>query len=548
MKYNLVSKLVKSLQWVQSLQFFQITAVLISISILFGESSYAESNAENSKKELTSAEKEIISKAKQVIIVAMDENGSVVEVFSHNKNQKCSPASMTKIMTCYVVFDELKKENITLDKKITISEEAWRQKGSRMFLQLGSEVSINDLIIGVIVPSGNDASVALIEGVFGSLGTGVNVMNQRAQELEMYDTHFVEPSGIQEYQKSDNEYTENEDNQNTENQNTQKEDIKNQNAHAKGNFSTVLDILKLSVAIFQKFPEYYNVFSIQSFSHNGITQHNRNPVISMGADGIKTGFLTSYSLSFSFVNKNSNIRFFAVINGCDSEKSRKECAKIIMNYCLINIVKEDIFPAQTPLFTINSKHGKQPIQCGLKEKASILVNKEKARNAYYKLSHKSYKPEELYEQEAGKSVKSGKSGKYVKQNTSNTTHTATSQRKSGKVIEIKNITDIANHMSRIYETPDKICKNTHKDENGNGNVTTFFLDRNAVFYKIQIMIDNVQAPIKAGNVIGQITVSAGDDEITKTFEIIALNDVRKSNFVSILMNKIVDKAKSLMKE
>lgn len=553
--------------------FFLAIAITITMTILFGELSWAEkstgnstknttenSNAEdapnnnlrdahsnnthnnpNSEKALTPTETEIVSKAKQAIIVAMNEDGSVVEVFSHNKNQKCSPASMTKIMTCYVVFDELKKGNITLDKKITIREEAWRQKGSRMFLQLGSEVSINDLIIGIIVPSGNDASIALIEGVFGSIGTGVNVMNQKAQELEMYDTHFVEPSGIQSYKEFDKE-PENED---TENEEIEKSTALNnghslKNSHSKGNFSTVLDIAKLSVAIFQQFPEYYNVFSIQSFSHNGITQYNRNPVISMGADGLKTGFLTSYSLSFSFLNRNSNIRFFAVINGCESEKSRKECAKIIMNYCLINIVKEDIFPERTPLFTINSKHGKQLLQCGLKEKASVLVNKEKTKNAYYKFAHKYYKAD--YEKDA-KSEKVQKSGKVARSQNS-----ANSQCKVGKIMEIKNIADIANHMSSIYENPDRIHNNIHNDTSSNTNKTIFILNKNGVYYKIQIVIDNdVQAPIKTGDVIGQITISTEDDRTNKTLEIISLNNVEKSNFMSILLNKIIGKAKSLMK-
>ncbi len=216
------------------------------------------------------------------------------------------PASMTKIMTSIVAFDLLKKGETSLDEKITISEKAWRmsQSGySSMFIMLDDQVTVEDLLKGIIIVSGNDACVALAEGLSGSEEDFVTLMNEKAEEIGLENTNFSNSSGIND----------------------------------PDNYSTVYDILLMSRYMIKNYPEYYSYFKETTFTWDRtggdpITQGNRNPLLykNMGADGIKTGFLTVEKYSLAASAKIGERRFIAVGSGFSSKNSRsRETAKLI---------------------------------------------------------------------------------------------------------------------------------------------------------------------------------------------------------------------------
>ena len=232
------------------------------------------------------------------------------------------PASMTKIMTTIVVFDLLKKGEISLDEKIIISEKAWRmsQSGySSMFLMVNDQVSVEDLIKGIIIVSGNDACVALAEGLSGTEEDFVIMMNEKATEIGLENTNFNNSSGINDV----------------------------------NNYSTVRDILKMSRYMIDNYPEYYSYYKETSFTWDRtggdpITQGNRNPLLykNIGADGIKTGFLTVEKYSLASSIKVGERRITAVASGFISKNSRSRDSAKVLNWGLrtfdsIKVAKKD---------------------------------------------------------------------------------------------------------------------------------------------------------------------------------------------------------------
>ena len=231
-------------------------------------------------------------------------------LFERDADVKIYPASMTKIMTAIVTFDLLKKGETSLDEMITISEKAWRmsQSGySSMFIMLNDQVSVEDLLKGIIIISGNDACVALAEGLSGTEEDFVVLMNEKADEIGLENTNFNNSSGIND----------------------------------PNNYSTARDILKMSRYMINNYPEYYTYFKETSFTWDRtggdpITQGNRNPLLykNIGVDGIKTGFLTveQYSLASSIkVNKR---RLTAVASGFKTKNSRSRESVKILNWGL----------------------------------------------------------------------------------------------------------------------------------------------------------------------------------------------------------------------
>tara|TARA_B100000029_G_scaffold186077_1_gene183459 strand:+ start:949 stop:2103 length:1155 start_codon:yes stop_codon:yes gene_type:complete len=227
-------------------------------------------------------------------------------LYEHEPDVKIYPASMTKIMTAIIAFDLLKKGETSLDEMITISEKAWRmsQSGySSMFIMLNDQVSVEDLLKGIIIVSGNDACVALAEGLSGTEEDFVVLMNEKAREIGLENTNFNNSSGI-----NDTE-----------------------------NYSTVKDILKMSRYMILNYPEYYSYFKETTFTWDRtggdpITQGNRNPLLykNIGVDGIKTGFLTveQYSLASSMIL--GERRITAVASGFKTKNSRsRESAKLL---------------------------------------------------------------------------------------------------------------------------------------------------------------------------------------------------------------------------
>ena len=227
-------------------------------------------------------------------------------LYEKEADVKIYPASMTKIMTTIVVFDLLKKGETSLDEMITISENAWRlsQSGySSMFIMLNDQVSVEDLLKGIIIVSGNDACGALAEGLSGTEEDFVILMNEKAVEIGMKDTNFANSSGINNV----------------------------------NNYSTERDILKMSRYMIDNYPEYYSYYKETSFTWDRtggdpITQGNRNPLLykNMGVDGIKTGFLTVENYSLASSMKIGERRINAVVSGFKTKNSRsRESAKLL---------------------------------------------------------------------------------------------------------------------------------------------------------------------------------------------------------------------------
>ena len=243
-------------------------------------------------------------------------------LFERDADAKIYPASMTKIMTAIIAFDLLKKGETSLDEKITISEKAWRmsQSGySSMFIMLNDQVTVEDLLKGIIIVSGNDSCVALAEGLSGSEEDFVILMNEKASEIGMENTNFNNSSGI-----GDPE-----------------------------NYSTVRDIMKMSRYLIANYPEYYSYFKETTFTWDRtggdpITQGNRNPLLykNIGADGIKTGFLAYEKFSLASSILRNERRLIAVGSGFTSRNLRsKESQKLLTwgltNFNTVEIAKKD---------------------------------------------------------------------------------------------------------------------------------------------------------------------------------------------------------------
>ena len=242
-------------------------------------------------------------------------------LYQKEPDLKIFPASMTKIMTTIIAFDLIKQGQLTLDEKFFVSENAWRlsQAGySSMFIMVGDQISVENLLRGIIVSSGNDACIALAEGIAGTEEEFAVMMTEKAQEIGMTNTNFANSSGI----------------------------------NHPDNLSTVKDILIMSNYLIKNYPKYYEYFKEKEFTWDRtggdpITQGNRNPLLykNIGADGIKTGFLAYEKYSLASSIERNNRRLIAVGSGFESRNSRsKESQKLLTwgltNYDTIQIAKK----------------------------------------------------------------------------------------------------------------------------------------------------------------------------------------------------------------
>jgi len=234
---------------------------------------------------------------KQVILIDVT-TGTIL--FSKNPDERMTPSSMSKIMTVYKLFERLKDGELSLTDKFLVSEKAWRKQGSKMFVAVNSRVTIEDLIRGIIVQSGNDATIVVAEGLSGSEGAFADEMNETAKQLNMTNSNFINASG---WPDPDHE-------------------------------TTARDLAKLTVATVKNFPDLYRYYGEKTFTYNGIKQGNRNPAIyrNIGADGLKTGHteVGGYGLTVSAIRKNR--RLILVINGLPTKKSRAVESERILDW------------------------------------------------------------------------------------------------------------------------------------------------------------------------------------------------------------------------
>jgi len=239
----------------------------------------------------------IDTKAEHAIVVDFDTNEIL---FEKNSNLKTPPASMTKIMTIYAAFDRIKNTDLSIENECIVSAKAYKMGGSRTFLEIDDKVSINELLKGIIIQSGNDASVALAECLAGTEGDFAKLMNVYAKRIGMTNTNFVNSSGWPE----------------------------------ENHYSTVKDLAILSNAVIKKFPDFYLYFADQEFTYNEIKQPNRNKLLSsvQGADGLKTGFTKASGWGIAATAKRDNRRITVVINGTNSSRLRLNEASNLINW------------------------------------------------------------------------------------------------------------------------------------------------------------------------------------------------------------------------
>jgi len=284
-------------------------------------------------------------------------------LFEKNKEQKISPASITKIMTAIVAFDLIKKGDLKLEEKFKVSKNAWRMssKGfSSMFIMPNDRVSVENLLKGIIIVSGNDACIALAEGIAGTEEEFVNMMNNMAEKIGLINTRFANSSGI----------------------------------YDGNNYSTVEDIAKMSIYLINNFPNLYKYYSEKKFTWDRtggapITQGNRNPILykDMGADGIKTGYLNNSGYSLAATIKKNDRRILSVVSGTDSKNARSRETVRLLSYAenRFDLLKINKIDKSYNIKTWNLKQ--KTVQLELKNNIYLTIPKRKKNKLKIEIDH-----------------------------------------------------------------------------------------------------------------------------------------------------------------
>ena len=266
-----------------------------------------------------------------------------------NAADKRDPASLTKLMTAYIVFGALRSKAIVPSQMVTVSQKAWRAEGSRMFLDPKKAVSVDELIRGMIVQSGNDASIALAELVAGSEDAFVDKMNREAVRLGLAATHFVNSTGISNPQ----------------------------------HYSTATDMAQLAAAIVRDYPEYYPIYSQKEFRYNNITQPNRNRLLWTDpyVDGMKTGHTEAAGWCLVASAKRGDRRLLAVVLGANSDAGRAAEAQKLLNWGFQTFDTVQLYQSGKPVSTLRVWKGAQPeVKAGFLADRYLTLPKGKAGN------------------------------------------------------------------------------------------------------------------------------------------------------------------------
>jgi D-alanyl-D-alanine carboxypeptidase (penicillin-binding protein 5/6) len=262
---------------------------------------------------------------------------------------RMEPASLTKLMTAYIVFQELAAGKLKLEEPVVVSEHAWRSEGSRTFIELGKPVSVQFLILGMVVQSGNDATIALAERIAGTEETFSQLMNSNAKRLGMVGTHFENSSGLP----------------------------------SPNHFTTARDMSLLAAALIRDFPQYYKYFSIREFEYNGIKQQNRNGLLDKDStvDGLKTGHTDSAGFCLVTSALRDGMRLISVVLGSSSFKGRENASTALLNYGFTFydtklVVKGGAKLASTPVW----KAAASPIDVGIKDDLYITLPRSESND------------------------------------------------------------------------------------------------------------------------------------------------------------------------
>ena len=276
--------------------------------------------------------------------IILDHNSGKV-IAENNSDERRAPASLAKLMTSYVIFQRIKGEFISLDDEVKISEKAWKTGGSRSFIEVGKLIKLKDLLMGMIIQSGNDASVALAEHVAGSEGTFVLFMNEYALDLGMSNTNFENASGL----PNDNQYT------------------------------TANDIAILSSAIIREFPDYYKWYSQKEFTYNDIKQNNRNKLLWSDAtvDGLKTGYTKKAGYCLVTSANRVGMRLISIVLGSSSPTIRVSETQKLLDYGFRFFETQSIndISQQVPVF----KSEKNTIKVGVIDSSYLTLPRNQFR-------------------------------------------------------------------------------------------------------------------------------------------------------------------------
>ncbi len=267
----------------------------------------------------------------------------------NNADQRMEPASITKLMSAYVAFKALAEGKIKFTDQALVSEKAWHTEGSRSFVQVNTKVPLEILFKGMIVQSGNDATVAIAEHTAGSEESFVGLMNNYAQALGMKNSHFMNSTGLPNPQ----------------------------------HYSTAHDIAALARAIIREFPEYYKMYSIKEFSYNGITQYNRNQLLwrDESVDGMKTGHTDSAGFCLVASALRDEMRIVSVVLGTASDKLRATESLELLNYGFRSFETHRLYTTEKPLSTVRVWKGESSsLNLGLNEALYITVPRGQYKN------------------------------------------------------------------------------------------------------------------------------------------------------------------------
>lgn len=290
--------------------FLSLLIILLFVNIAFAENNIS-SIIDDISKEYNVLDNQLDNLITSKNAILMDFNTGEI-LYQKNMNEIIAPSSMTKIMTAYLIFDMLENKEININDKFRVSVRAWRQPGTRMFLEPEWRINVDELLKGLLIVSGNDAAIALAEGSTGSIDNFVIKMNEVARELGMNDTNFTNPSGL--YEKT--------------------------------HYTTVHDFAILTRALIKKHHKYYKkYFSQREFTFNNITQRNRNLLLTeyRGADGVKTGFTDQGKYSITASVERNGKRFIAVIGNATNERIRLTQCKQLFDYAFRQYQHIDLY-------------------------------------------------------------------------------------------------------------------------------------------------------------------------------------------------------------
>ncbi len=280
------------------------------------------------------------------LLYDMDSGRVLVE---KNTDQRLEPASLTKIMTAYVMFHEIKDGSVKLEDKVLVSEKAWKTPGSRMFIEVGKQVTIDDLLKGMIIQSGNDACVAMAEHVAGSEQAFANLMNEHAARLGMSSSHFTNATGL---------------------------------PH-QDHYTTPRDIVRVTEALIREFPEFYKLFAVKEFTYNKIKQSNRNNLLwrDTSVDGVKTGHTEAAGYCLVSSAKREGMRLISVVMGTSSTKARIRESQSLLNFGFRFYETHRLYGAGTKLSTVRVWKGNQKhLALGLAGDLYVTIPRRQYKN------------------------------------------------------------------------------------------------------------------------------------------------------------------------